>query len=73
MLEPATGDLILRGCPDLGFYVVDAGSGAVIAGPEQLTRAVEVALSHSPGDLWHQPLDPTGTPVGEAVLMLRRR
>ena len=73
MSEPSDGDLILRGCAEHGFSVVDATSGHVVVGPVPLGRAVEVALAHAPGDLWHQRMDARGALVGQPILMLRRR
>jgi hypothetical protein len=64
MAEPVLGDVILRRIVDGSFEVVDAVTERHIAGPVQLSRAVQLAKAHGARSIWQQNVDERGRPVG---------
>ena len=64
MSQPKLGDVILRQVIDGSFEVVDAITEKHIAGPVQLSRAVQLAKAHGAESIWQQHLDDRGRPLG---------
>lgn len=61
---PQRGDVLLRGSFRAGFEIVDAITDRHIAGPMQLSRAIQVAKAHGAIGLWQQSVDDRGRPLG---------
>lgn len=62
--HPQLGDVVLRGSFSAGFEIVDAITDRHIAGPMQLSRAIQVAKAHGASGLWQQSVDDRGRPLG---------
>ena len=62
---PRLGDVVLRGSLSTGFEIVDAITNQHIAGPMQLSRAIQAAKAYGAITLWQQHVDDRGRPIGE--------
>jgi hypothetical protein len=71
-MVPRQGDILLRGCHDRGFQLLDAISHEPIAGVMAFDDAIDVALSMSTGAVWQQYADENGRPTGPLVQLLCR-
>jgi hypothetical protein len=61
---PQPGDLILRESSAGGFEIVDAITDEHIAGPMQLSRAIQAAKAYGAITLWQQNVDHRGRALG---------
>jgi hypothetical protein len=61
---PQPGDLVLRGSFSAGFEIVDAATEEHIAGPMQLSRAIQAAKAYGAIALWQQNVDDRGRALG---------
>ena len=59
------GDLVLRGSFSAGFEIVDALTEQHVAGPMQLSRAIQAAKAYGAIALWRQNVDDRGRPLGQ--------
>jgi hypothetical protein len=69
-MVPRQGDILLRGCHDRGFQLLDAISHEPIAGVMALDDAIDVALSMTTGAVWQQCVGGDGRPAGPPVQLL---
>ncbi len=64
-------DVILRGDTLTGFHIVDAITGAHIAGPlPSLLAAIEAARQHGARAIWQQSVDNRGRALGDPMRLL---